>query len=35
MIWVSVIIIIIRSKIDDGDDSTVGDSDSDHSDFDN
>jgi hypothetical protein len=35
MIWVSVIIIISGSKIDDGDDSTVGDSDNDHSVFDN
>jgi hypothetical protein len=34
MIWVSVIIIISGSKIDDGDDNTVGDSDNDHSDFD-
>ena len=35
MFWVSVIIIISGSKIDDGDDSTAGDSGNDHSDFDN
>jgi uncharacterized membrane protein len=35
MIWVSVIVIISGSKIDDGDDNTVGDCDNDHSDFDN
>jgi uncharacterized membrane protein len=34
MIWVSVIIIISGSKIDDGDDNTVGDCDNDHIDFD-